>query len=79
MNDIRPLAFPKQSFFDLAMRKVGGYNLSEQGGSNPQVGPYFGESIFSGRHIALGYWKRQYDEWIKLVKNDDNPVNKIKQ
>jgi hypothetical protein len=70
---------PKVPIGFFLMKQVGKYHISEQGGTNPTTAPYFGESIFSGRNIALGYWGRQYDEWLRLMKENVNSEVEFKQ
>jgi hypothetical protein len=79
LDEIRPFFSPKSTYWGFLMKQVGKYHIFEQVGTNPTTAPYFGKSIFSGRNIALGYWGRQYDEWIRLMKENVNSEVEFKQ
>lgn len=46
----------KEDIFMFAVLAFGELHIKHQQSLNTRVAPYYGENVYSGRGVALGYW-----------------------
>ncbi|TAM92962.1 MAG: hypothetical protein EPN39_21195 [Chitinophagaceae bacterium] len=56
--------YSKLEFFHSAVTQFGRYNNKQNGTNLPFVPPYYGETLYSGRQVTLGYWGNNMNDPI---------------